>query len=110
MYFKPISAPELPDAACLNYGHHLFVPDAQGETLHEEAKRVCNEQCPEATRAACLEYALELTAAGETIHGTWGGTTPSERRKILEDRGVARKRKAIARPTLGGFMTDGDVA
>jgi len=65
-------------AACAGADPDLFFPD-RGEAAFA-AKRVC-AGCP--ARELCLAHAL----AFHEDHGVWGGTTPSERRRLRRTRG-----------------------
>lgn len=61
------------DALCAQVDQELFWPERGGSTA--EAKRVCRA-CPVVDQ--CLAYAL---ANGER-EGIWGGTSPTERKKM----------------------------
>jgi WhiB family redox-sensing transcriptional regulator len=61
-------------AACSTYDPDVFFHRSERSPLVNVAKRVCGE-CP--VRLPCLRWAM--THPGETEHGVWGGTTPSER-------------------------------
>lgn len=71
------------DAACVGVDIDtaaFFPSPRRGESwtvLAAEAKRVCN-RCP--VMAACLTYGMDED------DGVWGGTTPSERRRIRRQR------------------------
>ena len=68
------------DAGCKDKATLIFFPHRGApEDAYDGAKRICAE-CP--VEAACLEYAL----AARIDHGAWGGTTPTERRRILRRR------------------------
>ncbi len=72
-------------AACRGSDPDLFF-SARGDTSDvRKAKAVC-AGC--LVREPCLRYALE---AGETI-GTWGGTTPRQRRQI---RAASQRAKTV---------------
>lgn len=65
-------------AACLDDEPDLFFPVGQttrAAAQFEEARAVCLG-CP--VRVLCLELALRVGAD----HGMWGGTTPTERKRI----------------------------
>lgn len=82
------------DAACLGLfkdtGEDLFFPPdnpggpkagkgVAGETARiKEARALC-KMCP--VRQKCLDYALQHECTG-----IWGGTTDSERRKLLREK------------------------
>lgn len=62
--------------ACRDHPQALFFPDrSQGPNGSDPAKEIC-EGCP--VRQECLDWAL--TAPEE--FGVWGGTTPTERRRM----------------------------
>lgn len=68
-------------AACAGEDPDLFIPpfnETKKELVvrNKAAKAIC-ATCPDATREACLQYAL---ARGED--GIWGGTTGRERRAM----------------------------
>lgn len=77
-------APELgdwatnPDRACADRDTELFFPK-QGETK-PAAVELCR-RCP--VRWDCLQYAL---AVSPPVYGIWGGTTETERRRMIRDR------------------------
>lgn len=56
----------------------LMFPGRGDNEGHRKAKAICAD-CP--VRAECLEYAL---TNGET-HGTWGGTSERERRRMRRE-------------------------
>ncbi len=58
-----------------------FLSDRVGPHNYDSAKWLC-AQCPMATRAACLAYALE----NDERFGVWGGMSPRERRSIAARR------------------------
>jgi WhiB family redox-sensing transcriptional regulator len=60
--------------ACVGQETDLWFP-GRGPTAAEEAKAVC-AGCP--VRKICLDYALEA----EEEFGVWGGTTPTERKRM----------------------------
>lgn len=66
----------------------FYAPDAKDmaefHRRNKEAKKIC-AWCP--VRAQCLKYALDA----EEEHGVWGGTTPAERKRILEKRKLERQ-------------------
>jgi WhiB family redox-sensing transcriptional regulator len=64
-------------AACTGADPDLFFPD-RGE-LALDAKAVC-AGCP--VREHCLAHALQF----HEDHGVWGGTTPTERRRLRRSR------------------------
>ena len=61
------------DALCSQVGYDLFFPDS--ETNPASALSVCRK-CP--ARLDCLQYALDY----KIMFGIWGGTTPTDRRKL----------------------------
>jgi WhiB family redox-sensing transcriptional regulator len=78
--------PDLPPVAfldgiaCANVDPEIFFPPAGGNQHQPRsgpAKRVC-ARCPHVE--ACLKWALDTRQGW----GVWGGTTPHERRKIIE--------------------------
>lgn len=83
----PVAA--LPDRACNGVDPEIFYPrrrdygpggldDYDPVTSREDAKTVCR-RCPH--RRPCLRWALE-TRQG---FGIWGGTTPTERARMLKE-------------------------
>ena len=66
------------DGLCRQVGGDLWHPDEGiGSTwATNRAKEVCAE-CP--VQLTCLRFALE----NREMYGIWGGTTQSERRKLL---------------------------
>jgi WhiB family redox-sensing transcriptional regulator len=87
--------------ACRQADPELFFPVAAAtgpaERQAEAAKAVCG-RCD--VRADCLSYALEVMP-----EGTWGATTPEERRAA---RGAAlrRARYAASRPVPPAVLRD----
>jgi WhiB family transcriptional regulator, redox-sensing transcriptional regulator len=81
-------------AACMTADADLFFPlSPSGAAIKQvaRAKAIC-ACCP--IRRACLDYAL---SAGP-IHGVWGGTTESERRRLRPRAAVRHRAAAGARP------------
>lgn len=69
------------EALCREVGGDLWTPDqTEGSkgAIHRAIK-LCGK-CP--VQAACLEYALDR---GE-MHGVWGGTTPTQRKRLRRER------------------------
>jgi hypothetical protein len=75
------------DAACAEADPSLFF-DSDGEAA-QQAMAMC-AVCP--VRTTCLRSALEL---GE-MHGIWGGTTESERRRMIRDRRRRARQRGAA--------------
>jgi WhiB family redox-sensing transcriptional regulator len=67
-------------AACIDMPQEIWFPD-RGELL-DKARQVCGS-CP--VQQECLEYAL----GRKERHGTWGGLSERERRRILRRRSAA---------------------
>jgi len=67
------------DALCREVGGDLWHPDdGDGQTyLINRALEVCH-RCP--VELQCLRYALE----NREMYGVWGGTTQSQRKKLLQ--------------------------
>lgn len=66
---------------CYQSGLELFFPDDKEDARAKtpKAKAVClSAPCP--VRDVCLQYALET----ESQYGVWGGTTRSDRKRILK--------------------------
>lgn len=65
---------------CYREGSALFFPDDKEDARSKtpKAKAVCAASCP--VKDICLQYALET----ESQYGVWGGTTRSERKRILK--------------------------
>lgn len=79
-----LARPEWHDrAACRGKGTADYFP-SQGGNTSNAARAICAD-CP--VIAECLEYALAVPAA--LNHGTWGGTSARERRRILRQRRTA---------------------
>ena len=55
----------------------FFFPDPGDSAAVEQAKEVC-EECPVLNE--CLSYAVGTNQT----EGVWGGTTPSERRRLRQ--------------------------
>ncbi len=70
--------PWMARAACRGVDRSLFFPERGGDGV--KAKAIC-AGCP--VRAECLDYAL----ADVELRGTWGGTSPGERKALR--RGIA---------------------
>lgn len=74
------------DAACRadDIPPDLFFPDPGQYRVASAAKQVC-AVCP--VRTACLDYALaaERDRGDWSPAGVWGGTTPSERKRLARD-------------------------
>lgn len=70
-----------PDLACREVGvdPEIFFPDRDGHYAADLAVAVCRT-CP--TQGACLKWAIET----DQRWGIWGGTTPTERLKLLRAR------------------------
>ena len=72
---------------CRAVDSHVFFPPPEPEHTEERmaretrAKAICST-C--AVRSDCLSWALAVREP----HGVWGGTTESERRALLEARGI----------------------
>ena len=82
----PTDASWRPDAACNETDPEVFFSGDDDAT--ERAMALC-QRCP--VRTSCLKLALDL---GE-MHGIWGGTTESERRRMIRQRRrEARQRTA----------------
>ena len=64
-------------AACRTLDQAIFFPDAGDAEAVEQAKRICGE-CP--VMDECLSYAVGTNQT----EGLWGGTTPSERRRLRQ--------------------------
>ncbi|MFD2081569.1 Transcription factor WhiB [Actinopolymorpha cephalotaxi] len=61
-----------------------WYPERQApDFLAAEADRLCGP-CP--VRAACLELAVRHEARGLDAWGIWGGTTPDQRRPLVQTR------------------------
>jgi WhiB family redox-sensing transcriptional regulator len=71
------------DAACAETDGDLFFPRKGGHD--SPGIRICNN-CP--VRTQCLDYAITT----EQIKGIWGGTTPSQRRRMR----VANEKGGVA--------------
>lgn len=67
-------------ALCREVPPDLFYPEIAPE--YADSKAIC-DKCP--VVSACLEYALAHMRDEWDVgqHGMWGGTTPPERRRIL---------------------------
>lgn len=67
-------------AGCRTMDTSLFYYEKEGARGHRayppEVREACNH-CP--VRKACLEFAL----ANREEYGYWGGTTPTQRKKML---------------------------
>ena len=72
-------------ANCAGVDPELFFPDRGAST--REAKAVC-QAC--VVRVECLDYALDHSEK----HGTWGGKSERERRRMREARN--RERRSVA--------------
>lgn len=68
-------------ALCPQVGGELFFPSEEEGGHYEVARRVC-ALCPVA-----YECAEEAIVMGDT-EGMWGGLTPSQRRRIRQERGL----------------------
>lgn len=65
--------------ACVGKDVSLWFPTrSRGPKGSAEAKAVCSG-CP--VRVECLEYALKE----DMSYGIWGGTTPTERKRMKHD-------------------------
>lgn len=109
-------------AACADMDNAIFYPDAdfgpgrKAMTVYPaEARDTCNA-CP--VRQDCLDHAM---AAAEP-YGMWGGTTPTERRKMRGTTSTCNgcgnpfhrthgglRYCPACRPTLGDFSASKDV-
>jgi WhiB family redox-sensing transcriptional regulator len=87
---KPLPAglelPDLPGAVCKGNPAPWFPATGKSPKAGKAACRACP------ARPECLEWAL---AKVEQL-GTWGGTTPDERKEILQQRRRAARRGAVA--------------
>lgn len=63
------------DAACTQIDTETFYPEDGDQYLTHAAKRFCKTRCPVIDQ--CLRYAID-----NNEHGIWGGTGPTERRRI----------------------------
>lgn len=73
-------------ALCREVGSEMFYPPDDkpvARDFYSNAKSVCR-RCE--VIEECFEYGLRET------YGVWGGTSPSERAKIRESRGIHNKR------------------
>lgn len=71
----------------------MFHPENGVPTSRAAAMRLCWTVCT--VREQCLEYALKFES-GENNNtavafGIWGGTSPTERKRILKERALATK-------------------
>ena len=75
---------------------------ASKEAAYAPAVTICNTECPEDVRAACLQAALDHETRGSR-HGVWGGTTPEERTEIATRLGLTPPPVKVAPvcPTCG---------
>jgi WhiB family redox-sensing transcriptional regulator len=71
-----LALPDLPGAVCKGNPAPWFPATGKSPAAGKAACRACP------ARPGCLEWAL---AKGE-LAGTWGGTTPDERKEILRQR------------------------
>jgi WhiB family redox-sensing transcriptional regulator len=60
-------------------------PDISADIWFDDAdtaRRICG-RCP--VRNACLQYAMDVEADGERLHGVWGGLSPIQRQRLREN-------------------------
>ena len=76
-YLRSGDLPNLPGALCVEIGEAAFFPEPGESTV--KARAVCGA-CP--VRDACLTFALE----NDERFGMWGGTTPTQRKKMRRNR------------------------
>ena len=70
------------EGACVTADPDLFFPfadGAHGARQANQARRIC-ARC--VVRSQCLQFAMSVPEA----HGSWGGTTPAERRRERDRR------------------------
>jgi WhiB family redox-sensing transcriptional regulator len=76
--------PDLPNAACREQDPAIFyaMDDSTGDrkVATARARTVC-AGCPD--RGPCLTWALRFER-----HGVWGGTSPVQRRRLRQQRGI----------------------
>ena len=74
--------PDLSRGACREIGLELFYPDEKGNgsDTYTYARVIC-ASC--SVQAQCLEWAIK-----HEDHGMWGGTSPTDRRKIRRQRKI----------------------
>ena len=77
-------------SACGGEDTNLWYPE-KGQSPSKKAIGLCYS-CP--VKEACLEYAIE----NEERFGIWGGLTPNERKKIVNER---LRRNLNGKPTAG---------
>jgi WhiB family redox-sensing transcriptional regulator len=72
--------PDLTRGLCREIGIELFYPEegGSGTDIYSYSRTICG-RC--VVKKECLEWAVR-----HEDHGMWGGTTPSERRKIRRQR------------------------
>lgn len=78
--------------ACETASPDLFFPPSYGSRFYKQiarAKALCSD-CP--LRAECLDWATTRPS----VHGIWGGTTPTERRKMRVEAAAADDGTAVA--------------
>lgn len=80
---KTSQIPEVPwhkSGLCYRAGYDLFFPIDKEDARYKnpKAKAICSTPCP--VKSLCLQYALET----ECLYGVWGGTTRSERKRIMK--------------------------
>ena len=83
--------PWLKDANCKGLDSAIFFPPDKDVEAVLNAKRICSA-CP--VKRECLDYVLTLPVYDDA--GIWGGTTPSERKRI---RRRLRQEESYARRT-----------
>lgn len=74
--------PDLTRGLCREVGIEFFFPDAggSGTDIYVHSKKICGK-C--VVQNECLEWAIK-----HEDHGMWGGTTPTERRRIRRQRHI----------------------
>jgi WhiB family redox-sensing transcriptional regulator len=73
--------PDLTRGLCREVGVELFFPDGAGDAdIYSFARKICSG-C--VVRQECLEWAIK-----HEDHGMWGGTTPTERKKLRRQRKI----------------------
>lgn len=73
-------------ARCIGYTEDLWYgPDKESALAWENRTKAAKDICASCdVRTNCLTYALD----NQEVYGIWGGTTPWERLKTLQKRGV----------------------
>ena len=74
--------PDLSRGLCREVGIEFFFPEdrGNGSDTYTFARKICSG-C--VVKEQCLEWAIR-----HEDHGMWGGTTPTERRKIRRQRKI----------------------